>query len=133
MDDLAFVRSRIESYADYTNDDDRRLVDEQVRAYVGEALARLRERLNPSGPPGELLEGVLLRCQFANQPLVRALDMLEPDAAEIAALHERDRELITLADGADAVTADGVSAYLQQIETQLDARSKTIIDDAPVV
>jgi hypothetical protein len=128
MDDLGFLRERIESYADYTNDGDRRLVDDQIRAYVGEALARLRERLQPAGADGETLERLILRCQFADQPLARVLDALTPDAAEMAAIHRRDRELVTLADRADAVTAADVDVFLKQIETQLDARVHTITD-----
>jgi hypothetical protein len=126
MDDLAFLRERIESYADYTNDDRRRLVDEQVRAYVGEALARVLERLRPAGPAGEALARVILRCQFADQAVVRALDLEEPSPAEIAAIHSADRELVALADRADTVDAAGLEEYVAQLDAALDRRSRIV-------
>lgn len=127
MDDLAFMRERIESYADYTNDDDRRLSDEQVRAYVGEALARLMERLQPSGAASETLSQVLLRCQFADQRVMRALDVDVIGASEIAGLRGADRELATLADRADTIDAGGVLPFVVQIGTALDRRSQIAI------
>jgi len=126
MDDLAFLRERIESYADYTNDDSRRLVDEQIRAYVGEALSRVLERLQPSGTSGEALARALLRCQFADQRVVRALDAEDMSEAEIASMHRADRDLVALADRADTVDAAALDAYLAEIEAAFDRRSQIV-------
>jgi hypothetical protein len=131
MDDLAFVRERIESYADYTNDDERRLADEQVRAYVGEALARLFERLEPSGTAAEMLAGVLLRCQFADQTVVRAMDTSgDVSPSELTALHASDRDLIALADRGDSIDAAGLEAYLTAIDAGLDKRAHIVLAGA---
>jgi len=126
MDDLAFLRSRIESYADYTNDDTRRLVDEQIRAYVGEALSRLSERLGLVDSAGEALANLLLRCQFADQVLMRVLDADTIAAAAVPAIRGVDRELVTLADAADSIAANEVDAYVAKIEAAFDARARLI-------
>jgi hypothetical protein len=129
MDDVAFVRERIESYADYTNDDARRLADEQIRAYVGEALARVRERLAPTGVAAETLEGVLLRCQFADQAVIRALDD-DVTADDLAALHAFDRELVGLADGADVIEKAGLDAYVARVDATIERRARLVISAA---
>lgn len=133
MDDLAFVRGRIESYADYTNDRDRLLSDEQIRAYAGEALARVLERLQPSGRAAESLAGVLLRCQFADQSVVRALDSDDVSPAEIAEFHAADRELVVLADRADSVDAGALEAYVAQLDVALDRRVQIALHGAAAI
>ncbi len=127
---MAFVRARIESYADYTNDDARRLADEQIRAYVGEALGRVGERLRPGGAVAEALERVLLRCQFADQSVVRAFDIHDLTAAEVAALHAVDRELIGLADRADTVAVAALDGYVARIDETLDRRALIVTGPA---
>jgi hypothetical protein len=123
MDDLAFVRERIESYADYTNSDDRRLSDEQIRAYVGEALSRLLERLRPDGDAGEALEQLISRCQFADQHVIRVLDETTPTPAQIGQFHGLDRALVALADREPTVSSSDLAGYLAEIGAALDRRS----------
>jgi hypothetical protein len=122
MDDLAFLRERIESYADYTNGLDWRVTDQKVRAYVGEALARAQARLQPSGAVGGELERVVLRCEFADQSFVHAMEMGDIAAAEVAALRAADRQLVAFADGMDAADADGLRATIDQIDRALERR-----------
>jgi hypothetical protein len=124
MDDVSFLRQRIESYADYTNRADRLRSDEEVRAYVGEALARLGERLRPAGAAGETLGNALLRCEFADQSLARTLDADDVGEPEILALRAADRELVALADRADAVDAAEVQAYVTAVDDALQRRSR---------
>jgi hypothetical protein len=126
MDDLAFLRERIESYADYTNDAASVLADEQIRAYVGVALSSIFERLEPAGASGDALARVLLRCQFADQRVVRALDTAEPAVRELAAIRAIDRDLVTLADGAATVAATALVAYLGEIDAALNRRAEII-------
>jgi hypothetical protein len=131
MEDLAFLRERIQSYADYTNDDDRRRCDEQVRAYLGEALARVVERLAPADPVAETLERVVLRCQFADQRVIRAFDVEAFDAGIIAALRQHDRELVNLADRAATLDAAALRVYVADVDAKLDARARLILTSAP--
>src|SRR5579862_3037503 len=96
MQELEYLRSRIPAYADYTDEDARHLVDKQVRAYVGEALSRLRERLGPAldAARAERLEDVLLKCEFTNQQFVHKMDHSVLSDDEVEHLHEVDHELI---------------------------------------
>jgi hypothetical protein len=126
MDDLSFLRERVESYADYTNDRDSQLSDEQIRAYVGVTLAGIFERLEPSGPGAEALARVLLRCQFADLVVARSLESNVATASDLAAFHAADRHLISLAGQADAIDAAGLAAYCAQIDAALDERAAVI-------
>jgi hypothetical protein len=122
MGDTAFLQGKIESYAGYTNDVARQRADEQIRAYVGEALARLRERLRPAGAAAEALERLLVRCEFADQAAAHAFDAIDVDAGEIVATAAADRELVTLADRADALDAAELESFLAQIAGAFDRR-----------
>jgi hypothetical protein len=126
MDDTAFLHGRIESYAGYTNDAQRRRSDEQIRAYVGEALARVRERLRPAGVASEALDRLLVRCEFADQHVAHAFDAVSVGADEIDATAAADRELVALADRADEVDAAELEAFLAQIGAALDRRWRDI-------
>lgn len=126
MDDLAFLRERIESYADYTNAADRRRSDEQIRAYVGEALIDLRDRLAPHGADGEALERLLMRCEFADQNMAHAFDAISVDPAEVAATAAADRNLATLAGDAATVDAAGLATLLARIDAAFDRRWQSV-------
>jgi hypothetical protein len=126
MDDTAFLHERIESYAGYTNDIDRQRSDEQIRAYVGEALARVRARLRPAGAASEALERLLVRCEFADQGVAHAFDAVDVDADEIAATAAADRELVTLADRAGEVETAQLEPFLAQVGAALDRRWRSI-------
>jgi hypothetical protein len=128
MDDTAFLHERIESYAGYTNDADRQRSDEQIRAYVGEALTRVRARLRPTGAASEALERLLLRSEFANQGVAHAFDAIDVPAAEIAATAAADRELATLADRADTLDASELETFLAQIGVAFDRRWRSVAD-----
>jgi hypothetical protein len=132
MNELAFLRERIPAYADYADEDARHLVDKQVRAYVGEALSRLRERLGPSlGPAAaERLENVLLMCEFTNQQFVRKLDHSLLSDDEVEHLHEVDHELIQEAERGDQVDAPSLDAFLNEIEDLFARRVKAIVSPA---
>ncbi len=131
MDDLAFLRERIESYADYTNDAGRRLTDEQIRAYVGEALSRLIERLQPVDDASHVLATLVFRCQFADQLIIRALDADTIAPVEILAIHAADRVLVSLADRADGLAVSELTDFLAQIKAALDRRSAVILNPPP--
>jgi hypothetical protein len=131
MDDLAFIRERIESYADYTNDVNRRLTDEQIRAYVGEALARTRERLQPAGPAADKLDALVLRCEFADQREIHAFDVDHIPPEGLARIVGADRELVRLACGSDAVDAAGLHRFLEGVQAALDARFRVVTSSIP--
>lgn len=128
MDGLSFLKDRIPAYADYGDEDARHLVDKQVRAYVGEALSTIRERLsaNLAETVSEQLEKTLLMCEFSNQQLIHILDHAHLSNTEIEELHEVDHELIQTADRADAIEASKLDAYLSELTSLFARRAQAV-------
>lgn len=133
MDDVAYLRDRIESYADYTDQDARHLVDKQVRAWVGEAISRLRERMMPTGETADALDALIVRCEFSDQKMVHAADRGSfDDAALVARIHALDRALVDIADHAPTVEAERLPAYVARVNELFDERFGAISDAAPI-
>ena len=128
MEGLVFLRERIPAYADYGDEDARHLVDKQVRAYVGEALSTLRERLAQelAGALAELLDKTLLMCEFSNQQLMHMLDHSHLTDVEVEELHEVDHELITHADQADAIQLAMLNGYLDELTALFARRAQAV-------
>ena len=128
MEGLVFLRERIPAYADYGDEDARHLVDKQVRAYVGEALSGLRERLEKelAGAVAELLDRTLLMCEFSNQQLMHMLDHSRLTNAEVEELHEVDHELISHADRADAIESAALQGFLDELTALFARRAQAV-------
>lgn len=123
MGDLDFLRSRIPGYADYGNEDSRHEVDKQIRALLGEALSDARERLHPTGERGEQLDGLILRCEFSDQRVVRAADHACFDSPLIEHIHELDREIVEVADRIRTIrSVEGLREALDDAARLLDER-----------
>ncbi len=75
MDALSQIKALISDFAGYAGDEQRRLADEQIRAYVGERLAALPgAHLDALGPDQRArYDRVLLLCEFMNQAALDAL------------------------------------------------------------
>jgi len=128
MDDLASLQERIKTYADYADEDSRTLADQQVRAYVGECLWALRDRLAPDGAPGEQLEALLFRCEFTDQRVIRAIDHLkELESAVLGRVRGLDRSLVDAADRSTSIEAAELAAYLTELGTLFDARATALV------
>jgi hypothetical protein len=131
MTDLEYLRSRVPGYADYGDGDHRHEVDKQIRAFLGEALSDARERLKPTGPLAEQLEGLLLRCEFSDQRVIRAADRAEFNGPLIDRIHALDRQIVECADRFRAATA------LEELARELDTAARLLderfgaISDAP--
>jgi hypothetical protein len=131
MTDLEQLRARIPGYADYANEDSRHEVDKQIRAYLGEALADARARLKPTGHLGDQMEGLILRCEFSDQRVIRAADHACFDQALIDHVHALDLDLVKLADRIrEAKTLDELAAELDEAARLLDERFGAI-SEAP--
>jgi hypothetical protein len=129
MTDLAFIRTRIPTYADYANEGARHEVDKQIRAWIGEALSEARARLSPSGGLGERLDGMVLRCEFSDQRVIRAADHARFDEKLNDRVHQLDRELIEIADRVRAASnEDELSSALDEVARLLDERFGAIAD-----
>ncbi len=131
MTDLEYLQSRIAAYADYANEAARHQVDKQIRAWLGEALSAARERLAPGGALGERADGLLLRCEFSDQRVIRAADHARFGPELVDRVHQLDREMVETADRIRAASSeDDLSAALDDAARILDERFGAIADEA---
>jgi hypothetical protein len=129
MTDLESLRSRVPGYADYANADARHEVDKQIRAWLGEALSEVRERLLPSGALAERLDGLILRCEFSDQRVIRAADHASFDPELVDRVHALDRAIVDVADRIREVSSnDDLSAVLDDAARLLDERFGAIAE-----
>jgi hypothetical protein len=131
MTDLEFLQAHIPRYADYADDGARHEVDKQIRAYLGESLAAVRDRLKPAEALLDRLEGLILRCEFSDQRVIRAADHARFEQQLIDRVHGLDREIVECADRIRTVTKPA------ELATELDAAARYLderfgaIADAP--
>jgi hypothetical protein len=129
MTDLEFLRAHVPGYADYGDVDHRHEVDKQIRAYLGEALSDARDRLKPTGPLAEQLDGLILRCEFSDLRVIRAMEHARFNAALIERIHALDREIVECADRIRAITSlEELGAELDTAARLLDERFGAIAD-----
>lgn len=114
---------------DYAGHDDaiaRRRSDQQVRAWVGELLAELQDRL-PLDGVRERVDALLMRCEFADQHVVHAIeDDRFGQAAFAAAIEDYDRKLVVAAAACPTVTVSGLNALIGAIECAFTERAAGI-------
>ena len=123
MSDLDFLRSRVPGYADYANEGSRHEVDKQIRALLGEALSDARERLHPAGEIAEQLEGLIMRCEFSDQRVIRAADHACFDRRLIDRIHALDRQIVELADRIRTIdSVEALRPALDEAARLLDER-----------
>lgn len=129
MTDLAYIAERIPGYADYANVDARHQVDKQIRAWLGEALSDARARLNPDASLGERLDGLILRCEFSDQRVIRAVDHARFDDELVARIHELDRGIVEAAERIrEIASTDELATSLDDVARLLDERFGAIAD-----
>jgi hypothetical protein len=129
MTDLEYLQGRIADYADYADRAARHHVDQQIRAWLGEALTDARDRLAPDGAPGEQIDGLLLRCEFTDQRVVRVADHALFDAALVDRVHQLDRELVETSDRIRAAASvNELASALDDAARLLDQRFGAIAD-----
>ncbi|MBV9232841.1 MAG: hypothetical protein JO030_02255 [Candidatus Eremiobacteraeota bacterium] len=127
MEALDRLRARIGAFPGYDTDADRRLSDELVRSYLGEAVAELAAR-NPSleAPMRQRIDALLLRLGFASQRWFPAHAAAIVRHGVDSAVVDADAAVIELADRAASVPGDGVAAYLDEVDKALDRRDATM-------
>jgi hypothetical protein len=129
MTDLDALQARIPGYADYANSDARHQVDKQIRAWLGEALSEARDRLKPAGALGERLDGLLLRCEFSDQRVIRAADHARFDHELVDHVHALDRRIVETGDAIRAAgSLDALATALDDAARVLDERFGAIAD-----
>jgi hypothetical protein len=124
MDAPAALSAKIPGFPGYEDANARHLSDEEVRAYVGEALAALGDRLGSAGPLTERYESTLLRTEFTNQAVFRVYESAKLGDAQTAAMSAADLAALDVADLAAAVDASSFGAYLDSVDAALDERDR---------
>ena len=126
MDPLTEIRAKINDYPGYDSDSHIRLCDELVRAYVGERLSDLQDRLEP-GVQAYSLEGLVVRSAFANlhvlEPLLEPLEGIDLTAK----VRDADAALLSGADDAAEVTPQTFDAYVARMTQLFDARDASLV------
>jgi hypothetical protein len=126
-DDVSTLHERIPAYAGHADAQARRLSDQQVRAWAGESLVDLRDRLDVA-PISDRFEALLMRCEFGDQHVIKALEndhFAEPGAA--ATVEEYDGRLVAAAAAAQTVTADSLEGFIVTLERTFDERAKAVV------
>jgi hypothetical protein len=132
MTDLELLRSRIPGYADYADAAARHQVDRQIRAWLGEALSEARDRLRPADGLAERLDGLILRCEFSDQRVIRAADHARFDRELVDHVHALDRRIVEAGDGIRAAGSfDELATALDAAARVLDERFGAFADAPP--
>ncbi|HTV92330.1 MAG TPA: hypothetical protein VMG98_06405 [Verrucomicrobiae bacterium] len=131
MDALAALGAKIPGFPGYGDADARRLSDEQVRAYLGEAMAAIGPRLGSAEPLTERYDATLLRAEFMNHTAFRVYESAKLDDAQTAAMAVADLAVAGLGDAAGAVDAESLDAYLDSVNAALDDRDHLMKTSAP--
>jgi hypothetical protein len=126
-DDSIEVRTSIPAYAGHDDAAARRLSDQQVRAWVGEHLAALRDRL-PLDGASAAFDDAILHCEFGDQRVIKLLEGSRFGEPAIAASVEAaDTRVLAAVAGADRVDAAGLAAFVTGVRDALRARIDAIV------
>jgi hypothetical protein len=97
--------------------------------WLGEALSAARDALRPSGAIAERLDGLLLRCEFSDQRVIRAADHARFDGGLVDHVHGLDRRIVETGDRIRAAgSLDELSTALDDAARVLDERFGAIAD-----
>jgi hypothetical protein len=125
-EDRIGLAALIPDYAGHRDARARRLSDQQVRAWVGEILAGLRGRIALDGL-AERFEALVLRCEFGDQHVIRAIEddcFGEPEVAEEVEAH--DRVLVEAANRGRSTEPASPEAFVEALERAFDTRAAAI-------
>ena len=118
--------SLVPGYAGHADVQSRRLSDQQVRAWVGEMLAELMGRVPLDGISARV-DALLLRCEFGNQHVIKAIEderFSGPDLVRL--VEEYDRKLIAAASQGPKTGPEDHTAIVEGIEHAFDERAAAI-------
>jgi hypothetical protein len=135
MDPLQLLNDKIANFPGYATDDARKVSDEEVRSYLGEALADIEARLALADPgSAQQIGDLLLRVGFTNQAVYHAYEEKARNAhGPFDGVPDADARVIELAQRAAQVDAAGLSAYLAEAASALDARDAAMGGKTPAV
>jgi hypothetical protein len=127
MEPLEQLRAKISGFPGYDGEPERRLSDEYVRAYLGEALADLAARGVLSPELRERADALVLRVEFADQRAFAAHHRANgSNSGDESAVATADAATVALADRAASLDAASAAGYLDQVTAALDQRDAAI-------
>lgn len=123
MDALERIRSFIDGFAGYAEPDHRKISDEQIRAFVGEALTELPavDVDNLTADERSHYDRVLLRCEFINQDVFHVFDS-NPTPERVQATMLADIVVVEVAAALKAVESAGFNGLLIRLNEAFDGR-----------
>jgi hypothetical protein len=123
VEPLESIRAQIGDFAGYEDIEQRRVADEQIRAFVGERLAELPAAVVDALSPEERAryDRILLRSEFLNQPAFRVFEE-NPTPKRVAALLEADAQVLAAAKELENVQPDAIGDVLKRLEAPFDRR-----------
>ena len=125
--DAMELQAMIPQFPGYLDEAARRLSDELVRSYAGEALAGLVDCLRPLDTALEArFDAVLMRAGFANQGAFRGYESAVLSPERSAAMLRADTLLATLAKRAASVDIQSAPGYLDELVAAFDARDSAM-------
>jgi hypothetical protein len=134
MEPLEQLRAKISGFPGYDGELQRRLSDEYVRSYLGEALADLAARGVLLPELRERVDEIVLRVGFADQHAFAAhAGGKTPDSSDESAVAAADAATVALADRAASLDAASAAGYLEQVTAALDKRDAAIRAAAPTM
>jgi hypothetical protein len=127
-DDLAFVRARIPDYREYVDEDARHDTDMKVRAYVGQVLSEVAEKLGARLDPAttDALQKAIFHCQFTDYAFTKKIDHRDVAGPLLATWIGFDRKLLEAADRAAGAAPAELSAILEAIESDFTGRRNAV-------
>jgi hypothetical protein len=126
MDALMKIRAKINDFPGYGEETDVGRADAEVRAYAGERLAALQERLSAeNAEAADSLEPLILHCAFANQRILAPLERPDEDLTSDDLL-QADLAVLELADAAASVSLATLEDYRTKLTAALDARDAAL-------
>ncbi len=127
MDPTATLRQHIAQFPGYEEEAGRRLADELVRSFLGEALAAMRDRLEPLSSDLETkIDDTIVRTGFANQRAFRPYEEGARLAKDFGAMAQADAAVVELADRSVSIDQAGLAGYLGEANAALDRRDEVM-------
>ncbi len=115
-------------FSRYETEEQRGIADEQLRAFVGERLVELPsvELENLTGDVRAVYDHVLLRCEFANEEVIKKFGHFATPRA-IEQTQAVDREIIAAASDLGNNSAP-LDETLRRLEEAFEKRDKAMLD-----
>jgi hypothetical protein len=125
-EDLTLGGPLVPGYAGHADAQARYLSDQQVRAWAGETLTGLQERISVDGLR-DRFDTLLMHCEFGDQHVIRAIEDDRFGTPELAELVEAaDRKVVAATNRLQDVGPEELDAALTALERAFEERAAAI-------